>query len=448
MVRTLLVALCCITLLSACKKEKQSSAIRAVLAGPVVPADPTLHGVLGTGHFIVDTIHLTSAVSWHLSGLVYVDSADVIIIDPGTIIRGDLNANSFAPGGGLIITRGAKIFATGTVTSPIIFTSASVTPDSGDWSGVMIIGNASTNNAARIYPEGVPSNAPVDIYYGGNVGRNDNDNSGSLKYVRIEYAGFVLSTDNEINGLTLCGVGNGTIIDFVEVFKAKDDSFEWFGGTVNASHLLAVDGEDDMFDTDNGYRGTITYALGIADTSRASISTSNGIESDNYYIGTDVVPYTNPIFSYITLVGLPTATKASITNGSPSGSGKYGRAAHLRRNTRFTISKAIAMGFNYGFSRDLQSGSATGNLSNNFVHAFVRPYLTEMNGIITPVAPPAGNDSSKTINPNANILLRNPFRRDTIVNYVPLPISSISIRASGAFPEGNTAWANGWTRLR
>jgi len=436
-------------LVSSCKKDGQAPADRALSATQIIPSNPTLSGVLGTGHNIKDTIRLTSSVAWHLSGLVYVDSSDVLIIDAGTTIRGDVSSSATVPGGGLVVTRGAQILATGSSTSPIVFTSAATTPASGDWSGLVILGNASTNHAGRVQVEGIPTNPPANATYGGSVGTNDADNSGILQYVRIEYAGYELSTDNEINGLTLAGVGSGTTIDFVEVFKSKDDSFEFFGGTVNASHLLSVDGLDDMFDTDNGYRGTITYALGLADTTRADKSTSNGFESDNNSTGTSATPLTNPTYNNITIVGLQNAARASVVNGAPSGTGKYGRSAHLRRNARFTITNSLFLGYNYGLSQDLQLGSTSGTLTNNFVHAFTRPYTTEINGAsFTPITPAAGNDSSKAVNPNANIALVSPFSRSAIGNFVPSAVASAANKLRGAFPTGNTTWANTWTRLQ
>lgn len=432
-------------LVSSCKKDGQTPADRALSATQIIPSNPVLAGVLGTNNATADTIHLTSNVEWHLSGLVYVDASDVLIIDAGTIIKGDLNASGVP--GGLIVTRGAKILAEGTASAPIVFTSSASTPVSGDWAGVVILGNASTNHAGRVRVEGIPDNAPADATFGGSVGTDDADNSGILKYVRIEYAGYELSTDNEINGLTLAGVGSNTVIDYVEVFKSKDDSFEWFGGTVNASHLLSVDGLDDMFDTDNGYRGTISFALGLADTTRADKSTSNGFESDNNSTGTSATPLTNPTYNNITLIGLPRAAKASITNGAPSGTGKYGRSAHLRRNARFSINNSIFLGYNYGLSQDLQLGSTSGSFSGNFVHGYIYPFLTEINGAsYTAIATPAGNTAYTNANNPNGPLLTLPFNRSAPSNFVPSALSSA--KAAGAFPTGNTTWANGWTRLQ
>jgi hypothetical protein len=432
---------------TSCKKDNQPSAgDRFVSATQVVPSVHTLSGVLGTGHNVKDTILLTSAVTdWRLSGLVYVDSADVLIIQPGTTIKG-LPGDTAAkiPGGGVVVTRGAKILADGTAASPIIFTSAAAVPASGDWSGIVLLGNAKSNTATRVQVEGIPSNPPADATFGGPVG-NDADNSGILRYVRIEYAGFVLSLNNEINALTLAGVGSGTVIDFVEAFKSNDDSFEWFGGTVNASHLLSIDALDDMFDTDNGYTGTITYALGLADTTRADQSASNGFESDNNATGSSVTPVTNPTYNYVTIVGLNNQTRASVTNSLPAGNGSYGRAAHLRRSAKFTINNSIFIGYNYGISQDLTSPSTTsGTINNAYVHAFINAYQTEVGTTRTVISTPSGSFGStgSTFNPAA-IGLVSPFNRGSIGNFIATEADD-----AGAFSTtAGTTWANGWTRL-
>ncbi|WP_343693420.1 hypothetical protein [Chitinophaga sp.] len=451
--RPLALALLSVTVLgaammSSCKKDATTSAPRSVSAPGVIPSNPTLSGVLGTGHTVKDTIHLVASTAWHLSGLVYVDSSDVLIIDAGTKIYGNLSSSSSVPGGGLVITRGAKILAEGTESSPIVFTSAATTPASGDWSGVVILGNASTNHTGRVQVEGIPTNPPADATFGGSTGTNDADNSGILKYVRIEYGGYELSTDNEINGLTLAGVGSGTTIDYVEVFKSKDDSFEWFGGTVNASHLLSIDGLDDMFDTDNGYRGTISYALGVSDTTRADKSQSNGFESDNNATGTSATPLTNPVYNYVTIVGVSNVWTSLKTNGAPSGTGKYGRAAHLRRNARYTINNSIFLGFYYGVSRDTQFGNAQGTFTNTYAEAFSYPFLTEVNGTSQAAVTPAGTQGSSVTNfANGYINLADPFDRSSISNF-ETTFASPDGGTAGAFANGNWASSGTWVRLR
>lgn len=448
---------------TSCKKDNVVNNDRAVVAGGPSGASGTCGDSTITG-VITSNITLKSCKIYKLDGLVYVANNAVVTVEPGTVIKGikgipATSTDPGTPGGGLIVTRGAKLIADGTATDPIIFTSNEAAPQSGDWGGVVLLGKAPTNHAAAVTVEGITGTPPADATYGGPSNNLPGDNSGILRYVRIEYAGYELATDNELNGLTLAGVGNGTILDYVEVYKSKDDAFEFFGGTVNASHLLAIDALDDMFDTDNGYSGTITYALGVSDPNRADKSQSNGFESDNNANGDAVTPYTHPTYNYITIIGQPNATAASITNGLPSGTGKYGRAAHLRRNAEFAVNNSIFLGFNYGISLDTQKpatgantktkyDAGTSTLTNNYVHAYVYPFSTEINFASFAAFAPLGttNKGYTNADPNANIKLAAPFAATRAIgNYVPQALSVA--KAAGAFPTGNTTWANGWTIL-
>ncbi len=151
-------------MISACQKEQAGAAAdRAVVAHGIHPSSPVLSGVLGTGHTIRDTIHLTAGTNWQLSGLVYVDDLDVLVIDACCVIKGLKSTTPGVPGGGLVITRGGKIQAQGTSCNPIIFTSAEATPQSGDWSGIIILGNASANTPGRVSVEGIPLPAVPDV---------------------------------------------------------------------------------------------------------------------------------------------------------------------------------------------------------------------------------------------------------------------------------------------
>ncbi|MFB6455568.1 hypothetical protein ACE38W_09890 [Chitinophaga sp. Hz27] len=436
-----------IFLASSCKKDAGNN--RPVLAG-TLPSDSTITGV------ITADLYLTAAKTYTLSGLVYVSNGAKLTIQAGTTVIGAVGDHTTGgnPGGGLIITRGSKIIAQGTAAAPIVFTSASSTPISGDWAGVVILGRATTNWTSIATIEGIPGTPLANAQYGDPTEKIDNDNSGILKYVRIEYAGYPLSANNEINGLTLGGVGSGTVLDYIEVYKSNDDAFEFFGGTVNASHLIAVDALDDMFDTDNGYTGKITESLGMSDTTRADISQSNGFESDNDATGSGNLPITRPKYDYITIIGLPSAAKASITNGQPSGTGKYGRAAHLRRNSEFEITNSLFLGFNTGISLD---GSGTYNkylagvdiFCNNIAHGYVNPNAYEVSGVFTPITMNVNctsNQKDNSANPNALVDLNDPFVRVPYAptNYQPTPFSPAN--GAGAFALSST-WADGWSRF-
>ena len=223
--------------------------------------------------------HITSNQTWTsgntylLNGWVYIDAGVTLTIQPGTVIRGDA-ANK----GALIIERGGKLIANGTASQPIVFTSnkAAGSRGYGDWGGIILCGYAQINQpgGTAIIEGGVGS------VYGGGSNPNNADNSGTLTYVRIEFAGIAFAANNEINGLTMGGVGNGTTIDYIQVSFCGDDAFAWFGGTVNAKHLIAFRSWDDDFDTDNGFTGKIQFAVSLRDPNVADVSGSNGFESE------------------------------------------------------------------------------------------------------------------------------------------------------------------------
>jgi hypothetical protein len=400
--------------LYACKKGINNEVDPKLSAGilaecgptPGSAGDTTLTGV------ITSDLFLSSAKEIHLSGLVYVANGATLTIQAGARVEGDPGSNGQS-GGGLVITRGSKLIAEGNPECPIVFTSYrwDNQPQSGDWAGIVLLGQAPVNKSNPLI-EGIPDNPPADAHYGGT---DCNDNSGILQYVRIEYAGYALSPNNEINGLTLGGVGAGTKLDYVESYKSNDDAFEFFGGTVNATHLLAIAPLDDMFDTDFGFSGHIQFALGLSDQTRADFSQSNGQESDNDAAGsTTDLPRTTAQIANLTLIGQETNALAHTTNMAPSGTGLYGRAAHLRRNSAFRIANSIYMGWKWGVSLDgaatqisITDGSSC--FLNNLVHAYDIPFKTE-NPDLGPWAFDASNHGyTDAVDPNAAILLNAPF---------------------------------------
>lgn len=424
-----------ITGLVSCKKnfkeepaDKSSSATLSALAGRATctcesTTDSTISGV------ITSDLYLEHCKEYQLSGLVYVSNNATLYIEPGTRIVGlaGTPGTPGTPGGGLIITRGSKIIADGTETCPIVFTSyrwdgtGENAPQSGDWAGVVILGHAPVNKINPLI-EGIPSNPPADAHYGpydeSDPGDCD-DTSGVLRYVRIEYAGYELNTDNEINGLTFGGVGCGTVVDFVQVYKPKDDAFEFFGGTVNATHLVAVDALDDMFDTDLGYVGHIQWALGLSDSTRADKSQSNGMESDNDNVPQyTATPQTLPTISNLTIIGVEDSARAVLTNRPPSGTGSYGRAAHIRRNSGFIVDNSVFMGFKWGITLDgtpsqnkLLGNNPVSCFENNLVHAFAIPFRTE--NLVGTWTPSGTNTGYTSYYANDDIKLTDPFVRET-----------------------------------
>ena len=292
---------------------------------------------------ITASTDITTNTTWSgivlLKNKVYVKNGATLTIEPGTIIRGDK-----ATQGSLIISRGAKIIADGTVNKPIVFTSneAAGSRSEGDWGGLVILGKAVNNQ-----PNGVASieglTESEDTKFGGT---DDKDNSGIIRYVRIEFAGIALQPNKEINGITFGSVGNKTVVDNVQVSFSGDDSFEWFGGAVDCKHLIAYRGLDDDFDTDFGYRGRVQFGLIIRDASLSdAIGDSNGFESDNDAAGSSAKPLTAPVFSNITSVG----PKGDGTVVLPSGE-KFEKAFRLRRNTATSVFNSIITGWEKGLS--------------------------------------------------------------------------------------------------
>ncbi len=292
-----------------------------------------------------------------LKGFVYVTNGATLNIEPGTIIKGDK-----ASKGTLVITRGAKINAAGTAAKPIVFTSNVATGgrSAGDWGGLILLGKAPINFANGVNNiEGglTPTGGGDPVKYIQYGGTDAADNSGTLTYVRVEYAGIPFSPDNEINGITFGGVGSGTTIDYVEVYRSGDDAFEFFGGTVNAKHLLAIGTTDDDFDTDNGFSGKVQFGLAQRAQVVADFSGSNGFESDNDATGSTNSPKTSAVFSNMTIVGPMITASTSNINAN------YQHAAQIRRNSSISIANSIFANYFEGIYIDDSTGSPA---STNF----------------------------------------------------------------------------------
>jgi hypothetical protein len=260
-----------------------------------------------------------------LKGFRYVQAGATLTIEAGTIIKGDKDSKA-----SLIVKPGGKLIAIGTPEKPIVFTSnqAKGSRGAGDWGGLILLGNAKVNkNPAVIEGENIST-------FGGS---DDNDNSGTLKYVRIEFAGIAFEPDKEINGLTFGGVGSGTTIDYVQVSYSGDDSYEWFGGAVNCKHLVAYRGVDDDFDTDNGFSGKVQYGVALRDPNIAdqcACSSSNGFESDNDGSGSTALPQTSAQFANISIfMGAGAAPNAKFNDGML-----------IRRNSALSIYNSIVVG--------------------------------------------------------------------------------------------------------
>ena len=313
--------------------------------------NPSPRTVVLSGRITKDTIFRKGDNNL-LRGRVYITNNATLTIEKGAVIKAEFTGSDV---GALIIARGAKIVAEGSASEPIVFTSAATTPRAGDWAGIVICGKAKVNSSSAIggpgtfLVEGGINNAENDGIAGGT---DDEDNSGIFRYVRIEYAGYAYQPDQEINSLTMAAVGSKTKIEYVQATYAKDDAFEWFGGTVNCNYLVAYKTQDDDFDSDFGYRGKVQFGLIVRDSLIADISQSNGFESDNDSQGTTNTPQTGAVFSNITAIG-PRATQTSL------GSNLYNAGAHIRRNSAISIFNSVFMGWPTGILIDGSRGRAT-----------------------------------------------------------------------------------------
>lgn len=371
-----------------------------------------------------------------LTGFVYVENGATLTIEPGTVIKGDK-----ATKGSLIIKPGAKIMANGTAEQPIVFTSNQPKGQraAGDWGGLVILGNA-------------PVNKTPAVIEGENIstfgGTNATDNSGTLKYVRIEFAGIAFETDREINGLTFGGVGSGTTVDYVQVSFSGDDAFEWFGGTVNAKHLISYRNLDDDFDTDNGYSGTVQYGYILRDPSVADqAGDSNTFESDNDAGGSEATPKTSARFANIT---------ATVAPGELNS--KYRSAMRIRRSSEISIYNSVfAGGFPNGI--ELQDKVADNYKAGkmNIKGVAIQGAVTPLRGVDTVLFNDAAN-KNKVYTSVSELLLPSSFNsisaRPSAMPQASSPLlTGGSTLPSGLEPTtymgafGGMDWTQGWANF-
>lgn len=281
--------------------------------------------IKGTRNWVKDSVYI-------LMGQINVEGT--LNIAPGTVVKGDKVTK-----GTLVVVPGGKLNAVGTATQPIVFTSrmAAGARSAGDWGGVILVGKAPVNQSNATV-EGLSN--PVDYGTSAIPTRDENDSSGKLKYVRIEFSGIALQPDKETNGLTMCAVGKGTELSHIQVSFGGDDSFEWFGGNVNAKNLIAYAGVDDDWDVDYGYSGNVQFGVSIRNPRTADVSGSNGFESDNDGSGSAASPKTSAVFSNMTVIGPFKTTADKDVNAN------FAAGMHLRRNTSISIFNSVFAGWN------------------------------------------------------------------------------------------------------
>ena len=316
----------------------------AMLTGGVVPVSTqtTVPGidkpvVVVTGE-ITGTANWTSNNYYVLRGAVFVNDGATLNIAAGTRVIGEAGSV-----GTLVVLRGGRLNAIGTRTAPIVFTSDQAVGNRarGDWGGLIINGRAPVNL------EGGEGAGEGDTgVYGGT---NPNDSSGTMRYVRVEFAGVEFSPDNELNGIAFQGVGRGGSYEYIQVHMTRDDALEWFGGTADIKYAVASNAADDSFDWTFGWSGRAQF---IAITQRGD-DADNGIEADNNEFNNNLLPRSNPQIYNITLCGDPDRVEG------PEGP----RGANFRRGTAFTMRNFLVTGFkSVGFQ--LSDASTTAQVSN------------------------------------------------------------------------------------
>jgi hypothetical protein len=292
---------------------------------------------------------------------VFVREGSTLNIQAGTRVIGESGSV-----GTLIVERGGRINATGTATAPIVFTSDQPIGQRGrgDWGGLIINGRAPLN-----FGSGEAAGEGDTGVYGGT---DPNDNSGILRYVRVEFAGIEFSPDNELNGIAFQAIGRGTQVDHVQSHLSRDDAMEWFGGTVDGKYLVLSGAADDSVDWTFGWSGRLQY---VAVLQRGD-DADNGIEADNNEFNNEVLPRSNPQIYNATFCGDPNGIASEIQ-----------RASNLRRGTAFTIRNFLITGFRTGFqisdnatlaqvnngTSQMGAGASWGNLTN--MHSSVTTFI-------------------------------------------------------------------------
>lgn len=347
---------------------------------------------------------LTPDTNYVLRGFVYVNSGATLTINAGTKIVGDTTAL----GSALFVLRGARIVANGTEAAPVVFTSQrSVGNRSpGDWGGLIIVGNGRANRTGNVIVEGsngsvLGANQAGTIYTGGTV---DTDNSGTLRYVRVEFAGYATLTDAELNSFTFAAVGSGTTVEYVQALAGLDDNFEWFGGAVNGKYLVSYEAGDDHFDGSEGYRGLNQFLIGLQTTfltprpGAGAVSTDpQGFEIDGCNGGGCVAPsganaqsagrdeglYNMNVFANFTMIGTPTGVTVPGSGGVGAvfrrGTGGYYLNGVLARwpragislrdstsNNRFQVDSLIVRNLYFAENGVLASGANFDAVGSNF----------------------------------------------------------------------------------
>ncbi len=314
----------------------------------------------GDSTFVVDRNNLTGTINdgevvlesgtYKLTGKLIVGNNATLIIRPGVKIEAtQLAANQFEEVRYIAVAQGGKIDVQGTASNPVVMTAEEQRPSA--WGGLVICGRAPINKGATASAE------VSDLTYGGT---DANDNSGSIKYLRIEYSGYSYNSDKEFNGLSFFGVGKGTSVEYVQIYEGSDDGFEWFGGTVDAKYLVvtnknATNVGDDLFDWTEGWNGNGENWYGVRTNAG-----NRGIEADNNSNNHLASPISFPNIKNLTLVGM----------GSGSDTSAESQAMKLRVGTKGKFDNVVLKGFKTGF--DVQHDESVGYVGTDLIATRVK----------------------------------------------------------------------------
>lgn len=269
-------------------------------------------GTISDGEVVLD-----ASKTYKLTGAIKVENGATLTIPAGTIIEGTGGTASY-----IAVAQGGKINVNGTAAKPVIMTAS--VKEAGKWGGLVICGKAPINRVTG--GASTATSEVAELTYGGTIA---NDNSGSIKYLRIEYAGAAFNSEKEFNGLSFFGVGSGTTVENVEAYHGADDGFEFFGGTVNTTNLISIGNEDDQFDWTEGWSGTNTNWYGKLDFGKGN----RGIEADNFEFGYANTPIANPTITNMTLIGAGSTADAVVYAEN--------QGIKLRRGTKGMITNVV-----------------------------------------------------------------------------------------------------------
>ena len=366
-------------------RQSPFSAASGVTTPTAGPAVATITGDITTDRT------LYADTTYTLSGFVHVPAGVTLTIEPGTTIHGDYNTL----GSSLFILRDGRIMACGTAAAPIVFTSSRPVGERqpGDWGGLVLVGNAAINRGADTDLEGRSG----EITYGG--GTDDADDSGELCYVRVEFAGYAISADNELNAFTFAAVGSGTKLEYLQALSGLDDHFEWFGGTVDSKYLVSYESGDDHFDASEGYRGRSQFMIAYQSkvltprTGAGDVSGDpQGIENDgcagsNCLTGQDSEPFTQPLWANFTLVG----TGPGVVDATSGGHGmviRRGSAGYyvngvVARWPRSALSIRDATTTSRATAGLMQVANVLGAENASLLHGSQQAYDTTANNVVS-----------------------------------------------------------------